>query len=176
MLYYAALFFVIALVAALFGFGGIAAGAVEIAKILFFVFLVLFVVSLIAGLMRRGGPRVWRQGDRPMLKWAVIFFLISIAAGFLGFTGIAAGAAGIAKFLFFMFLVLALAVIAFAVVVGKKLFWLLTKEMVMIKRLIGVMLLGAFLGGCNTMQGAGKDIERGGEKIQDTSKDVQRKM
>ena len=58
MLYYAALFFVIALVAALFGFGGIAAGAVEIAKILFFVFLVLFVVSLIAGLFRRGGPRV----------------------------------------------------------------------------------------------------------------------
>lgn len=58
MLYYAALFFIIALVAALFGFGGIAAGAVEIAKILFFVFLVLFVVSLVAGLMRRGGPRV----------------------------------------------------------------------------------------------------------------------
>ncbi|MDB5904156.1 MAG: hypothetical protein JWM26_3034 [Betaproteobacteria bacterium] len=58
MLYYAALFFVIALVAALFGFGGIAAGAVEIAKILFFIFLVLFVVSLVAGLVRRGGPRV----------------------------------------------------------------------------------------------------------------------
>ena len=58
MLYYAALFFVIALVAALFGFGGIAAGAVEIAKILFFVFLVLFIVSLVAGLFRRGGPRV----------------------------------------------------------------------------------------------------------------------
>jgi uncharacterized membrane protein YtjA (UPF0391 family) len=58
MLYYAALFFVIAMVAALFGFGGIAAGAVEIAKILFFVFLVLFVVSLVAGLMRRGGPRI----------------------------------------------------------------------------------------------------------------------
>ena len=54
MLYYAALFFVIALVAALFGFGGIAAGAAGIAKILFFVFLVLFVVSLIAGAMRRG--------------------------------------------------------------------------------------------------------------------------
>jgi len=57
MLYYAALFFVIALVAALFGFGGIAAGAAEIAKILFFIFLVLFVVSLIMGTMRRG-PRV----------------------------------------------------------------------------------------------------------------------
>lgn len=56
MLYYAAVFLVIALVAALFGFGGIAAGAIEIARVLFFVFLVLFVVSLVVGLVRRGGP------------------------------------------------------------------------------------------------------------------------
>ena len=54
MLRYAIIFFVIALIAALFGFGGIAAGATEIAKILFFVFIVLFVVSLVAGLVRRG--------------------------------------------------------------------------------------------------------------------------
>lgn len=54
MLRYAAVFFIIALIAAVFGFGGIAAGAVEIAKILFFIFLVLFVVSLVAGLLRRG--------------------------------------------------------------------------------------------------------------------------
>lgn len=53
MLNYAITFLVIALVAALFGFTGIAAGAVEIARILFFVFLVLFAVSLIVGLMRR---------------------------------------------------------------------------------------------------------------------------
>ena len=53
MLRYAVVFLVIALVAALFGFTGIAAGAVEIAKILFFVFLLLFVVSLVMGLMRR---------------------------------------------------------------------------------------------------------------------------
>ena len=53
MLHYAVIFFVIALVAALFGFGGIAAGAASIAKILFFIFLVLFVVSLVAGLLRR---------------------------------------------------------------------------------------------------------------------------
>jgi len=46
----------------------------------------------------------------------------------------------------------------------------------MMKRLIGLVLLGAFLGGCNTMSGMGRDIERGGEKLQDTSKDVQRKM
>jgi uncharacterized membrane protein YtjA (UPF0391 family) len=54
MLYYAAVFLVVALIAALFGFGGIAVGAMEIAKILFFIFLLLFVVSLVVGLMRRG--------------------------------------------------------------------------------------------------------------------------
>src|SRR5213596_1215885 len=54
MLHYAVVFFVIALIAALFGFGGIAAGAAGIAKVLFFIFLVLFVVSLIIGLFRRG--------------------------------------------------------------------------------------------------------------------------
>jgi len=56
MLYYALIFFVVALVAALFGFGGIAAGAVEIAKILFFIFLILTLVSLVVGLVRRGRP------------------------------------------------------------------------------------------------------------------------
>lgn len=54
MLHYAVVFFVIALIAALFGFGGIAAGAVEIAKILFFVFLVLAVVSFLFGLIKKG--------------------------------------------------------------------------------------------------------------------------
>lgn len=53
MLHMAAVFFVIALVAAVFGFGGIAAGAVEIAKILFFIFLVMFIVTLAMGLFRR---------------------------------------------------------------------------------------------------------------------------
>jgi uncharacterized membrane protein YtjA (UPF0391 family) len=53
MLYWAAVFFVVALVAALFGFGGIASASAGIAQILFFLFLVLFVVSLIAGVLRR---------------------------------------------------------------------------------------------------------------------------
>ena len=53
MLHWALVFFVVALIAAIFGFGGIAAGAVEIARILFFIFLVLFVISLIAGGFRR---------------------------------------------------------------------------------------------------------------------------
>ena len=42
-------FLILALIAADFGFGGIAAGAAEIAKILFVLFLVLFVVGLITG-------------------------------------------------------------------------------------------------------------------------------
>lgn len=53
MLHYALVFFVIALIAALLGFTGIAAGAVEIAKMLFFVFILLFLASLIIGLIRR---------------------------------------------------------------------------------------------------------------------------
>ncbi|MBA3686587.1 MAG: DUF1328 domain-containing protein [Planctomycetes bacterium] len=56
MLYWAAVFFVISLIAAVFGFGGISNASGDIAKILFFVFIVLFVISLIAGLFRRG-PR-----------------------------------------------------------------------------------------------------------------------
>jgi uncharacterized membrane protein YtjA (UPF0391 family) len=53
MLQYAAIFLVIAIIAAVFGFGGIAAGATEIAKILFFIFLIIFVATLIMGLIRR---------------------------------------------------------------------------------------------------------------------------
>jgi uncharacterized membrane protein YtjA (UPF0391 family) len=53
MLHYAVVFFVIALIAALFGFGGIAAGAVGIAKVLFFVFVVLAVASFLFGVIKR---------------------------------------------------------------------------------------------------------------------------
>ena len=57
MLYWAAIFFAVALIAALFGFTGIAVAAAEIAKVLFFIFVVLFVISLVAGLFRRGRRR-----------------------------------------------------------------------------------------------------------------------
>jgi uncharacterized membrane protein YtjA (UPF0391 family) len=49
MLRYAVIFFIIAIIAALFGFGGIAVGAASIARILFFVFIALFVVTLLFG-------------------------------------------------------------------------------------------------------------------------------
>ena len=53
MLQWAALFFVIAIVAALFGFGGTLASVTSIAQTLFFVFVVIALVSLILGLARR---------------------------------------------------------------------------------------------------------------------------
>ncbi len=57
MLYWAVVFFVIAIIAAVLGFGGIAVAAEGIARILFFIFLVFFFVTLITHLMRRG-PKV----------------------------------------------------------------------------------------------------------------------
>jgi uncharacterized membrane protein YtjA (UPF0391 family) len=56
MLRWALAFFIVALIAAVLGFGGIAAASAGIAKILFFLFLVLFAVSLVMGLTAR--PRV----------------------------------------------------------------------------------------------------------------------
>ena len=53
MLYWAFVFLVIALVAGLLGFTGIYVAAAGIAKVLFFVFIVLFLVSLLAGGFRR---------------------------------------------------------------------------------------------------------------------------
>jgi len=52
MLKWSAIFFIIAIIAALFGFGIIATGAVAIAKMLFFVFVVMFVIFLLAGLAK----------------------------------------------------------------------------------------------------------------------------
>jgi entericidin B len=40
------------------------------------------------------------------------------------------------------------------------------KGEIMFRTIMGLLLLAAFTAGCNTMQGAGKDLERGGEKIQ----------
>ena len=53
---WAVVFLIIALVAALFGFGGIAVASAGIAKLLFFIFLVLFVISLVFGWRGRGVP------------------------------------------------------------------------------------------------------------------------
>ncbi|HEY8506386.1 MAG TPA: DUF1328 family protein [Gemmataceae bacterium] len=52
MLRLALLFLIIALIAAVFGFGGVAAAATDIAVILFWVFLALFVIALLASALR----------------------------------------------------------------------------------------------------------------------------
>jgi uncharacterized membrane protein YtjA (UPF0391 family) len=56
MLYYALVLFIISIVAAVLGFGGLAVGAAEIAKVLFFVFLALFLATLIWGLLNKRSP------------------------------------------------------------------------------------------------------------------------
>ena len=53
LLHYAVVFLIVALVAAFLGFGGIAGTAMDGARILFWVAIVLFAVSLVAGLIRR---------------------------------------------------------------------------------------------------------------------------
>lgn len=49
-----------------------------------------------------------------MLKYAIVFAVISLIAGALGFGGVAAGAAGIAKILFGLFLILAVVFLVLA--------------------------------------------------------------
>lgn len=54
LLYWAIVFLVIALVAAFIGFGGVAGVATEGARILFWVAIILLVISVVGGLLRRG--------------------------------------------------------------------------------------------------------------------------
>jgi uncharacterized membrane protein YtjA (UPF0391 family) len=58
MLGWALTFLIIALIAAVLGFGGIADFAVEIAKIIFFVAIILFVISAVVALIRGRSPTV----------------------------------------------------------------------------------------------------------------------
>jgi uncharacterized membrane protein YtjA (UPF0391 family) len=46
------------------------------------------------------------EHDMTILKWALIFFLVSVVAGILGFTGISAASADVARFLFYVFVVI----------------------------------------------------------------------
>jgi uncharacterized membrane protein YtjA (UPF0391 family) len=58
----------------------------------------------LAGRHRRGSEVAERA--MTILKWALIFFLVSVVAGVLGFTGISAASADIARFLFYVFVVI----------------------------------------------------------------------
>jgi len=56
MLYWAIVFFIISVFAGLLGFGGIAVATAQIAQVLFFLFIVLFVLALVSVLLTRRGP------------------------------------------------------------------------------------------------------------------------
>lgn len=58
MLGWAVTFLIVALVAALLGFGGIAGVAIEAAKIVFFVAVILFLIAAVAGMVRGRTPTV----------------------------------------------------------------------------------------------------------------------
>jgi len=55
LLYWAVVFLIVALVAAALGFGGVAGAAIEGARLLFWVAIVLFIVALVGGLINRRG-------------------------------------------------------------------------------------------------------------------------
>jgi uncharacterized membrane protein YtjA (UPF0391 family) len=53
------------------------------------------------------GPKSnWENVGMTLLKWALLFFVVSIVAGILGFTGVSAASADIARVLFYIFLVI----------------------------------------------------------------------
>jgi uncharacterized membrane protein YtjA (UPF0391 family) len=57
-----------------------------------------------------------------MLKWALIFLVVSLVAGALGFTGVASGARSIAKLLFGLFIIIFLILILLAWSAGEMVF------------------------------------------------------
>jgi uncharacterized membrane protein YtjA (UPF0391 family) len=57
-----------------------------------------------------------------MLRWALIFFVISLVAGFFGFTGVAQGARSISKTLFFIALIVFVIFLVLAFTIGNAVF------------------------------------------------------
>jgi uncharacterized membrane protein YtjA (UPF0391 family) len=64
----------------------------------------------------------WLSAEDAMLKWALIFFVISLVAGAFGFTGISAAAGGVARILFFIFVVIFLVFLVLGLMAGEAIF------------------------------------------------------
>jgi uncharacterized membrane protein YtjA (UPF0391 family) len=58
-----------------------------------------------------------RSHAMTLLKWALIFFLVSIVAGVFGFTGISAATADVAKILFYIFLVICILLLVLGITI-----------------------------------------------------------
>jgi uncharacterized membrane protein YtjA (UPF0391 family) len=66
-------------------------------------------------------PADWRKEQlMSLLKWALIFFLISIVAAIFGFTGISAATADIARVLFYIFVVIFLVLLILGLVIARR--------------------------------------------------------
>jgi uncharacterized membrane protein YtjA (UPF0391 family) len=57
-----------------------------------------------------------------MLKWALIFFIVSVIAGALGFTNISAAAGGVARILFFIFVIVFVIFLVLGIMAGEAFF------------------------------------------------------
>ena len=55
-----------------------------------------------------------------LLKWALIFFLVSIVAAVFGFTGISLASADIARILFYIFLVIFLVLLVLGLTIARR--------------------------------------------------------
>lgn len=55
-----------------------------------------------------------------MLRWALIFFVISLVAALFGFTGISQTASGIAQVLFYIFISIFVVMLVIGLVIGRK--------------------------------------------------------
>jgi uncharacterized membrane protein YtjA (UPF0391 family) len=70
----------------------------------------------------KDAAKVGTGGDSTMslLKWALIFFVISIIAALFGFTDIAAATADVARILFYIFLVIFIVLLVLGLVVSRR--------------------------------------------------------
>lgn len=103
MLLWAFIFLMISVIAALLGFTDIAVTFSAVAKIIFFVYLSLFIITLFLYFTRTQFSTV---------AWLFIFFVIAVITGLLGFTGAVAAIVEISTVVFYIFLVLFIASIA----------------------------------------------------------------
>jgi uncharacterized membrane protein YtjA (UPF0391 family) len=55
-----------------------------------------------------------------LLKWALVFFVVSIIAALFGFTDIAAATADVARILFYIFLVIFIVLLVLGLVVSRR--------------------------------------------------------
>lgn len=100
MLQWALIFFVISIVAAIFGFTGIAVTTAAIAKIICLVYVSLFIITLIL---------YFTKIHLSTVGWLVVFFVAALITGILAFTGTVAAIVEISTVVFYIFLILSIA-------------------------------------------------------------------